>query len=112
MQFLDEWLVPTVEPLLPADALAALRQEVAPAPVSLWETAVQRRIVTDDQVVGAISTRFRLPVADLSQIDARVTGVIPEQLARRCTVVPIGQTDSYLERATANPSALDPEKKR
>ena len=30
MQFLDEWLVPTVEPLLPADALAALRQETAP----------------------------------------------------------------------------------
>ena len=110
MQFLDEWLVPTVEPLLPADALAALRQEVAPAPVSLWETAVQRRMVTDDQVLGAIAARFRLPVADLSQVDARVTGVIPEQLARRFTVVPVGQTDSYLEVATANPFDIDAEK--
>ncbi len=110
MQFLDEWLVPTVEPLLPADVLAALRQEVAPAPVSLWETAVQRRIVADDQVLSAIATRFRLPLADLSQIDARVTGVIPEQLARRFTVVPVGQTDSYLEVATANPFDIDAEK--
>jgi type II secretory ATPase GspE/PulE/Tfp pilus assembly ATPase PilB-like protein/CheY-like chemotaxis protein len=110
MQFLDEWLVPTVEPLLPADAMAALRQEVVTAPVSLWETAVQRRMVTDDQVLGAIATRFRLPVADLSQIDARVTGVIPEQLARRFTVVPVGQTDSYLEVATANPFDIDAEK--
>jgi len=110
MQFLDEWLVPTVEPLLPADALAALRQEVAPAPVSLWETAVQRRMVTDDQVLSAIAARFRLPVADLSQVDARVTGVIPEQLARRFTVVPVGQTDSYLEVATANPFDIDAEK--
>ncbi len=110
MQFLDEWLVPTVEPLLPADVLAGLRQEVAPAPVSLWETAVQRRIVTDDQVLSAIATRFRLPLADLSQIDARVTGVIPEQLARRFTVVPVGQTDSYLEVATANPFDIDAEK--
>ena len=110
MQFLDEWLVPTVEPLLPADALVALRQEVAPAPVSLWETAVQRRLVTDDQVLGAIASRFRLPVADLSQVDARVTGVIPEQLARRFTVVPVGQTDSYLEVATANPFDIDAEK--
>ncbi len=110
MLFLDEWLVPTVEPLLPADALAALRQEVAPAPVSLWETAVQRRMVTDDQVLSAIAARFRLPVADLSQVDARVTGVIPEQLARRFTVVPVGQTDSYLEVATANPFDIDAEK--
>jgi type IV pilus assembly protein PilB len=110
MQFLDEWLVPTVEPLLPADVLAALRQEVASAPVSLWETAVQRRIVTDDQVLSAIATRFRLPLADLSQIDARVTGGIPEQLARRFTVVPVGQTDSYLEVATANPFDIDAEK--
>jgi hypothetical protein len=110
MQFLDEWLVPTVEPLLPADAMAALRQEVAPSPVSLWETAVQRRMVTDDQVLGAIATRFRLPLADLSHVDARVTGVIPEQLARRFTVVPVGQTDSYLEVATANPFDIDAEK--
>jgi type IV pilus assembly protein PilB len=110
MQFLDEWLVPTVEPLLPADVLAALRQEVAQAPVSLWETVVQRRVVTDDQVLRAIASRFRLPLADLSQIDARVTGVIPEQLARRFTVVPVGQTDSYLEVATANPFDIDAEK--
>jgi type IV pilus assembly protein PilB len=110
MQFLDEWLVPTVEPLLPADVLAALRQEVAQTPVSLWETAVQRRMVTDDQVLSAIASRFRLPVADLSQVDARVTGVIPEQLARRFTVVPVGQTDSYLEVATANPFDIDAEK--
>ena len=110
MQFLDEWLVPTVEPLLPADVLAALRQEVAPAPVSLWETAVQRRMVTDDQVLSAIAARFRFPVADLAQVDARVTGVIPEQLARRFTVVPVGQTDSYLEVATANPFDIDAEK--
>jgi type IV pilus assembly protein PilB len=110
MQFLDEWLVHTVEPLLPADALAALRQEVAPAPASLWETAVQRRLVSDDQVLGAIATRFRFPLADLSRIDSRVTGAIPEQLARRFTVVAVGQTDSYLEVATANPFDIDAEK--
>src|SRR5688572_11385219 len=110
MQFLDEWLVPTVEPLLPADALPALRQEAAPAPVSLWETAVQRRLVSDDQVLDALATRFRLPRADLSRTDTRVTGSIPEQLARRFTVIPVGQTDSYLEVATANPFDIDAEK--
>ncbi len=110
MQFLDEWLVPTVEPLLPGDALAALRQEVAAAPVSLWEMAVQRKLVSDEQVLGALSARFRLPVADLSRADPRLTQAVPEQLARRFTVVPVGQTDSYLEVATANPFDIDSEK--
>ena len=110
MQFLDEWLVPTVEPLLPGDALVALRQEVAPTAVSLWETVVQRRMVSDDQVLGALASRFRLPLADLARVDSRVTGDVPEQLARRFNVVPLGQTDSYLEVATANPFDIDAEK--
>jgi type II secretory ATPase GspE/PulE/Tfp pilus assembly ATPase PilB-like protein/CheY-like chemotaxis protein len=110
MQFLDEWLVPTVEPLLPEDTLAALRQETAPGPVSLWETLVQRKLIGDEQVLSAVATRFRFPVADTSRIDARVIQAVPEQLARRFNVVPVGQTDSYLEIATANPFDIDAEK--
>ncbi len=110
MQFLDEWLVPTVEPLLPGDALTALRQEAAPGPVSLWEIVVQRKLIGDEQVLAAVATRFRFPVADTSRIDARVIQAVPEQLARRFNVVPVGQTDSYLEIATANPFDIDAEK--
>jgi type II secretory ATPase GspE/PulE/Tfp pilus assembly ATPase PilB-like protein/CheY-like chemotaxis protein len=110
MQFLDEWLVPTVEPLLPQDALAALRQETAPGPISLWETLVQRKLIGDEQVLAAVATRFRFPVADTSRIDARVIQAVPEQLARRFNVVPVGETDSYLEIATANPFDIDAEK--
>ncbi len=110
MQFTDEWLVPTVEPLLPGEALAALRQEVAPAPVSLWETLVQRKLIGDEQILAAIAARFRFPVADLSRARSRVVQAVPEQLARRFNVVPVGQTDSYLEVATANPFDIDAEK--
>ncbi len=110
MQFLDEWLVPTVEPLLPGDTLPALRQETAPGPVSLWETLVQRKLIGDEQVLAAVATRFRFPVADTSRIDERVVQAVPEQLARRFNVVPVGQTDSYLEIATANPFDIDAEK--
>jgi type II secretory ATPase GspE/PulE/Tfp pilus assembly ATPase PilB-like protein/CheY-like chemotaxis protein len=110
MQFLDEWLVPTVEPLLPDDALAALRREAAPGPVSLWEIVVQRKLIADDQVLAAVATRFRIPVADTSRIDVQVVEAVPEQLARRFNVVPLGQTDSYLEIATANPFDIDAEK--
>ncbi|HUF36445.1 MAG TPA: type II/IV secretion system protein [Gemmatimonadales bacterium] len=110
MQFTDEWLVPTLEPLLPDQAIAALRQEPAPAPVSLWETVVQRRMTGDEQILAAIATRFRFPVADMSRVDPRVALAVPEQLARRFNVVPVGQTDSYLEIATANPFDIDAEK--
>jgi len=110
MQFLDEWLVPTVEPLLPDDAVAALRQEIAPGPVSLWDILVQRKLLGDEQILAAVATRFRIPVADTSRIDSQVIEAVPEQLARRFNVVPVGQTDSYLEIATANPFDIDAEK--
>ncbi len=110
MQFTDEWLIATLEPLLPDQALAALRQEQAPAPVSIWETVVQRRMVGDEKILAAVATRFRFPVADLARIDPRAVPSVPEQLARRFNVVPVRQTDSYLEIATANPFDIDAEK--
>jgi type II secretory ATPase GspE/PulE/Tfp pilus assembly ATPase PilB-like protein/CheY-like chemotaxis protein len=109
MQFTDEWLVPTLEPLLPAEALAALRAAEG-GPVSLWETAVQRRLATDARILTAIAGRFRFPVADLAAMDPKVRETIPEQLVRKFNVLPLKVTDAYLEVATANPFDLDAEK--
>jgi type II secretory ATPase GspE/PulE/Tfp pilus assembly ATPase PilB-like protein/CheY-like chemotaxis protein len=109
MQFTDEWLVPSIETLLSEQAVKALREETGPA-APLWDTLVQRKMATDQQILGAIASRFRLPVADLSKIDPKVVSTVPEQLARRFNVVPVGQTDSYLEVATANPFDMDAEK--
>jgi type II secretory ATPase GspE/PulE/Tfp pilus assembly ATPase PilB-like protein len=109
MQFTDEWLVPTLEALLPEDALTALRGAEG-GPASLWETLVQRRLATDAQILGAIAARFRLPLADFSGLDPRVKDEIPEQLVRKFNVLPLKVTDAYLEVATANPFDLDAEK--
>ena len=110
MQFTDEWLVHTIEPLLPDQAIAALRQEASPTPVSLWETLVQRKLLVDDQILGALSTRFRIPMADLGRADPKLAQAVPEQVARRFNVVPVRQSDSFLEVATANPFDIDAEK--
>ena len=110
MQFTDEWLVHTIEPLLPDGTVASIRQEQASAPGSLWEMLVQRKLIDDDQILKAIAGRFRFPIADLTRIDPKLQQSVPEQVARRFTVVPVGQTDSYLEIATANPFDLDAEK--
>jgi len=110
MRFTDEWLVPTLEPMLPGQVVAAIREEAIPAAGSLWEIALERRLITDDQILRAIAARFRFPIADMSRVDGRAAEGIPEQLARRFNIVPVGQTDSYLEIATANPFDLDAEK--
>ncbi len=109
MQFTDEWLVPSIETLLSPEAVQQLRQEGGPE-VSLWEMLVQRKLATDVQVLGAIATRFRFPIAELTKPDPKLISAVPEQLARRFNVVPVRQTDSYLEVATANPFDIDAEK--
>ena len=110
MQFTDEWLVHTIDPLLPDGTVAAIRQEPASVPASLWEILVQRKLIGDDQILKAIATRFRFAIADLSRLDPKLQQTVPEQVARRFNVVPVGQTDSYLEVATANPFDIDAEK--
>ena len=109
MQFTDEWLVPSIETLLSAAAVQDLRQEAGPD-VSLWEMLVQRRQASDQDILGAIASRFRFAVADLSKIDVKLISAVPEQLARRFNIVPVRQTDSFLEVATANPFDIDAEK--
>jgi type II secretory ATPase GspE/PulE/Tfp pilus assembly ATPase PilB-like protein/CheY-like chemotaxis protein len=109
MQFTDEWLVPSIETLLSEEAVKALRDERGPD-VPLWEILVQRKLASNEQILGAIAARFRFPVADLTNIDPKLVGTVPEQLARRFNVVPVRQTDSYLEVATANPFDIDAEK--
>ena len=46
-QFADEWLVPSVEPLVKTGEIAVLRQLEVDEPLSLWETLVQRKVLTD-----------------------------------------------------------------
>jgi type II secretory ATPase GspE/PulE/Tfp pilus assembly ATPase PilB-like protein/CheY-like chemotaxis protein len=109
MQFTDEWLVPSIEALLSPEAVQALRDEPGPG-ASLWETLVARKQANDEQIVKAIASRFRFPLADLTTTDPKLAATVPEQLARRFNVVPVRQTDSYLEVATASPFDIDAEK--
>ena len=109
MQFTDEWLFPTMETLVAGEELEALRN--APGgPASLWESVVNKKLTTDDQVIAAAAERFRLPVADFSKLDMKVRESVPETLARRFNVLPLRITDSYMEVATANPFDIDAEK--
>ena len=109
MAFSDEWLVPTLSTLVSDVQLAGIRREARDG-TSIWEALVDRRLSTDEQILQAVSTRFRLPIADLTMLDPRVVESVPEQVARKYTILPIRSTDSYLEVATANPFDMDAEK--
>jgi type II secretory ATPase GspE/PulE/Tfp pilus assembly ATPase PilB-like protein/CheY-like chemotaxis protein len=110
MQFTDEWLVPTVEKVVAPGSLEALRAEASKQPESLWSVVVARKLATDDEILRSAAARFRLPVADLNAIDRGARDAVPEPLIRRYNILPIKQTDSVLEIATANPFDIDAEK--
>jgi type II secretory ATPase GspE/PulE/Tfp pilus assembly ATPase PilB-like protein len=107
--FPDEWLVPSLGEVLTPELLAELRAKAAPS-ATLWDTLVAAKIATDERILTALSTRFRLKLADITQLEPAVKEKVPEQLARRFHVLPIRVTDSFLEVATANPFDLDAEK--
>ncbi len=107
--FPDEWLARSLEGVVTPELLAELREK-APPPARLWETLVAQKIASDEQILTALSTRFRLKLADLAQLDPAAKERVPEQVARRYHILPLRATDSYLEVATANPFDLDAEK--
>lgn len=107
--FPDEWLVATVSLMIGGDAVAQLRQSAQPTS-TLWDLVTRGGLATEEQLLGAMSGRSRVKLADLSKPDPRVKEVIPEAVARRYHVLPLKVTDSYVEVATANPYDMDMEK--
>ncbi len=107
--FPDEWLAHSLEGVLTPERLTELREKAAPQ-ATLWETLVAQKVVSDEEILKALATRFRLKLAELDKADPTAKERVPEQVARRYHILPLRATDSYLEVATANPFDLDAEK--
>lgn len=103
----DDWLLPTFQTLLDVEQLTVLREG---AHDSLWEAAVRRGLLTDDDILAALSARFRMPIADLMSVSPEAKDLVPESLARKYRVLPLRATDSALDIATADPHDLDCER--
>jgi type II secretory ATPase GspE/PulE/Tfp pilus assembly ATPase PilB-like protein/8-oxo-dGTP pyrophosphatase MutT (NUDIX family) len=54
-----------------------------------------------------LATRFRLPLADLTNVSAQAVALLPERWARRFHVVPLSATEQELVVATADPTDVD-----
>src|SRR5438034_6655050 len=69
--FPDEWLAHSLGDVLPPDRLLELRGKAAPG-ATLWECVVAEKLATDEQILTALSTRFRLKLADVRLIEPSV----------------------------------------
>jgi type II secretory ATPase GspE/PulE/Tfp pilus assembly ATPase PilB-like protein len=103
----DEWLLPTLEGLLTSEQFAQVK---AAREESHWELATRRRFVTDDQILAALSARFRMKVANINMVSQQARELVPEQLVRKYRVLPLQISDSILDIATADPHDLDCER--
>src|SRR5438876_10625864 len=97
--FPDEWLARPLEGVVTPELLAELREK-APPPAKLWETLVAQKIASDEQILTALSTRFRLKLADLAQVDTPAKDRVHEQAASRYYILALRATDSYHEMPT------------
>ena len=106
-QLRDEWLLHTLESLLSKETMGVLKSA---AQESYWESAVRRGFITDDEILTALASRFRMKIANLALATPQAREHVPEALARKYRIIPLTISDSALEIATADPHDLDCER--
>src|SRR5438552_2383809 len=103
----DTWLFPILKEVLPEDALRALEPGDGR---SLWRAVVDRSLLTDCDVLEALSTRTHFRIATDLLVSTEACERVPEKLARKFGVLPLSISQTILDIATANPYDLDCEK--
>gem|GEM_PF-94486 len=104
----DVWLV---DVLVSAGIISQeVGQELSADTESIWSAVVRRGMASDDLVVKILSNRFAVKPADFAELDTRATAFVPESMARKHLIVPLGADDRRIKIATADPRDLDLEK--
>src|SRR4029079_3177089 len=103
----DQWLLPILEELLPAEDVKRI-EDVAGE--SYWEAAVSRGSISDEDLLSIISRKAHTRIADDLFVSPGAIDVVPETLARRYRILPLDASASRLEIATANPYDADCER--
>src|ERR1700674_3368813 len=92
---------------MPAASLESIESKVA---VSYWRAAVDEALLTDDEILEALSVRARVGIANGLLVSSQAREKVPEWLARRFEILPLAVSDSILDIATSNPYDIDCEK--
>ncbi|MGH7702878.1 MAG: ATPase, T2SS/T4P/T4SS family [Gemmatimonadales bacterium] len=92
--------------LLTQAQVETARQDKEPG---LWTAAVHQEWTTDDAILQAVATAFRVKVADLQTADPRAVTLVPESVARKHQVLPLSADDRKIRLAAADPRDLNKE---
>ena len=103
----DPWLLPILRELLPETSIELLESRTE---LSYWKAAVEEALLTDDDILAAVSSRARVGIAVDLLVSSEARDKVSERLARRFSILPLSLSESTLEVATSNPYDLDCEK--
>src|SRR6476660_4251327 len=103
----DRWLVPVLKELLPDSSLKDIESAGG---ASYWRAAVDKALITDEQVLDALSTRTRFRIASDLLVSSQARDRVSERFARIFGIRPLAISESTLDIATSNPYDLDCEK--
>jgi type II secretory ATPase GspE/PulE/Tfp pilus assembly ATPase PilB-like protein/8-oxo-dGTP pyrophosphatase MutT (NUDIX family) len=103
----DAWLLPTLRELASESAIQDLE---ARDPPSYWAAVTAAGILSDDEILSALSARTHIRIANGLLGSSQARDKVPEWLARRFEILPLAVSESTLDIATSNPYDLDCEK--
>ncbi len=104
----DIWIAETLSALIPPPQLVELR---ATCGRSLWEAAIRRGVVRDEELTDQLAARSGFAVwGRAATLDPFAAEVLSEQWARRFHVVPIAVAPGAITIATSCPFDLDCER--
>ncbi|MGH7651862.1 MAG: ATPase, T2SS/T4P/T4SS family [Gemmatimonadaceae bacterium] len=103
----DGWLLPILKEKLPEASLELLESRLEG---SYWDTAVREALLSDDEIIAAVSDDLKLHAAGDLLTSKEARDKVPEWLARRFAILPLSLSDTTLKIATSNPYDIDCEK--
>jgi type II secretory ATPase GspE/PulE/Tfp pilus assembly ATPase PilB-like protein/8-oxo-dGTP pyrophosphatase MutT (NUDIX family) len=93
--------------MLPSASLNSIESKVGD---SYWRAAVAEGLITDNEIIEALSVRARVGIANGLLVSSQARDKVTEWLARRFEILPLSVSDSILDIATSNPYDIDCEK--
>ncbi|NIP58205.1 MAG: response regulator [Gemmatimonadetes bacterium] len=75
-----------------------------------WGMVARALQITEDELAELVAEYFRLDVADIVAADPNAALLIPEAMARKHLVYPVGETDRAIAVATCDPTDVEAER--
>lgn len=76
---------------------------------SVWSGVCEDTEASPADLASAVARHFRLETADFARLDPAVTRLVPSEVVRKFSVMPLGESYHTLVVATADPTNLDAE---